>query len=413
MLSVLFVGHSYHNSTSSSNFFQSFLGERFSVEKLDIDPEAGSYESGLAGIDLSRIDFVVLWQIDWLARYFLSKGMKTIIVPMYDSSAELSLEHWQVMRGGFFINFSFDLHRKISEAGCESIYVKYAPALSELSENFKVTSPSSTDVRAFFWERRPDSEINLPAVCSLLGGSITHLHVHQAPDPGGISSKVPSGLPFSISTSTWFKSKNDFLDIVANSHIYVAPRYSEGIGMGFLEAMGMGKLVVAHDMPTHNEYIENNHNGILFNAFRGDVVSIGYQRIGEIGANAKVTYQRVLDDWEAWYKPMLLGKIDDYLKTETREFGVVGIKQLKGLCAAHKDWGLYYSTLRAILDFEDGLIESDGLMLMPRIQDEERRGNSLEVLRILDQAIEMHGENSPYCLFKSLYLGRCKEQTTN
>ena len=36
--------------------------------------------------------------------------------------------------------------------------------------------------------------------------------------------------------------------------------------MHFLEAMAMGKCVVAHDDATMNEYIKDGENGILFNA---------------------------------------------------------------------------------------------------------------------------------------------------
>ena len=38
----------------------------------------------------------------------------------------------------------------------------------------------------------------------------------------------------------------------------------EGIGLGYLEAMALGKVVVAYDLATHNEYIRDGVNGHLF-----------------------------------------------------------------------------------------------------------------------------------------------------
>ena len=52
--------------------------------------------------------------------------------------------------------------------------------------------------------------------------------------------------------------------LIRQKGIYVAPRDLEGIGMSFLEAMAMGKAVIAVDNPTMNEYIEDGKTGYLF-----------------------------------------------------------------------------------------------------------------------------------------------------
>lgn len=46
---------------------------------------------------------------------------------------------------------------------------------------------------------------------------------------------------------------------------YIAPRVFEGIGMSFLEAMAMGRCVIALNNPTMNEYIIDGVTGILYN----------------------------------------------------------------------------------------------------------------------------------------------------
>ncbi len=54
------------------------------------------------------------------------------------------------------------------------------------------------------------------------------------------------------------------MDIVSACNVYIAPRLFEGIGFSFLEAMSMGKAVIAADHPTMNEYIIHGVNGYLF-----------------------------------------------------------------------------------------------------------------------------------------------------
>ena len=65
--------------------------------------------------------------------------------------------------------------------------------------------------------------------------------------------------------STWFADPSGYDALVERSNVYLAPRLSEGIGMGFLEAMANGMLVLAADAPTHDETISNWISGILFN----------------------------------------------------------------------------------------------------------------------------------------------------
>ena len=63
---------------------------------------------------------------------------------------------------------------------------------------------------------------------------------------------VPSDIPH-----------EQYLNMVSQSHVYVAPRPLEGVGLCFLEAMASGSAVFAYDAPTMNEYIRTGENGYL------------------------------------------------------------------------------------------------------------------------------------------------------
>ena len=53
-------------------------------------------------------------------------------------------------------------------------------------------------------------------------------------------------------------------EVLSSCNIYIAPRELEGIGLSFLEAMAMGKVIIASNNPTMNEYIIHNQNGYLY-----------------------------------------------------------------------------------------------------------------------------------------------------
>lgn len=60
-----------------------------------------------------------------------------------------------------------------------------------------------------------------------------------------------------------FLPREQYLQVMAQTNLDLAPRSSEGVGMTFLEAMARGCGVLAYDAPTMNEYIDHGRNGYL------------------------------------------------------------------------------------------------------------------------------------------------------
>lgn len=90
------------------------------------------------------------------------------------------------------------------------------------------------------------------------------VNFHKVIDPGH-SFVPPSGSYNDITTySEWFDTREEMQRLIGQSAIYMAARPQEGIGMSFLEAMAMGKCVVASDDTTMNEYIVHGENGLLY-----------------------------------------------------------------------------------------------------------------------------------------------------
>jgi len=409
-MKLLFIDHIYHKSTKSSLFMIDLLKKHFDIDIIFIDPHEKYIEKKINQSGIAKYDLILLWQIDWLAPYFLRLGFKTIVIPMFDGSSKLDSLHWRVARDALFINFSLHLHNIITEAGCNSIYVRYFPPINDVIFPSISNKTSPIKPTAFFWERRPDTILNTSEVCRLLDKSISHLHIHQAPDPEFSPSQIPENLPFTVSTSNWFSCSEQYLECVCSHDIYIAPRYTEGIGMGFLEAMSLGRVVIAHDAPTHNEYIRSNYNGILFNAFRRDVIRESPEKIREIRKKATADSIEMRRSWNFYYKNIIIKRIISYVnefsnnKLASRNTGYSAQSILKGLVHAHSDWNAYWNFLKKLE--EESALATHNNGLMAEVGRLERCGHYGLAKTLLTQKIRSIEQNSPYDLFYQMLSSR-------
>lgn len=292
-MKILFLDHAFHRTTGSSNFFVELLSQRFEVDRHFLDPEV---------VDASPVfsqpldhDLVLLWQFDFLAPMFLARGMRTVVIPMYDGSANMPPLHWAAARGARFVNFSRTLHERVLAAEVESKYVRFYPEPAPFAD-----LPEFDTLRAFFWQRRPQ-DIHWTAVHKMLARRIDALHVHNASDDPRLAAPIvraeAADATCPITESRWFDSRAGYLSRMRQSNIYIAPRIAEGIGFGFLEAMAHGMLVLAYDEPTHTEYIANWVNGVLFNTRSTGPIDLEPSKCRDI---ARMGWQSVRLGREEW-----------------------------------------------------------------------------------------------------------------
>jgi glycosyltransferase involved in cell wall biosynthesis len=207
---------------------------------------------------------------------------------MYDNLGRKDYEYWSNFNKFKIINLSITLHNKLKKWGFQSIYVKYFPKPSEFF--------SGNKEEIFFWQRL--THININVISKLFARDKFKIHLHKAVDPyqDFIEPSKVMEKDFQISYSNWFKNKDEMLEIVRQKGIYVAPREYEGIGMSFLEAMAMGKAVIAVDNPTMNEYIKNGETGYLFDL--KNVKKLDLSRIDEVQKNVYKYMQEGYRKWE-------------------------------------------------------------------------------------------------------------------
>ena len=293
-MKLAFIDHSFHQKSTATRFLIELFEEYCSVEVFWDQSWNGGSRVDISTLNDGTYDVIVFFQmLDYPLDAIKSLSCQNVIfVPMYDGSSTLSGREWLKFRKYRFINFSSTLHRKMRRLGLVSLRVQYFPdpAEFEVEENFD-------DLRGFFWQRTDGITWN--HVSQLIGVSeFRKFHIHTAVDPHGFKFIRPSleeRQKYSITMSDWFDEKKDYLRTMQKANIYFAPRQYEGIGMSFLEAMTMGKCVVAVDHPTMNEYISDGIDGYLYDI--QSVQPVDLSRAREIGKRAR---EKCILGYERW-----------------------------------------------------------------------------------------------------------------
>ncbi len=290
MKKALFIGHQYHTKTKSSDFMIELLSREYDVTIFNFDPYQDNIETHFNPLAGTAFDVVILWQIapDMAIIKRLINSENFIFFPMYDACYAAPDKFWYGYRDVKIISFSQTLYKQLQEKGLSVDYIQYFPKPAA-----KFLPGDNTSI--FFWQRV--SEINLQTIRRVLRNKsdLQKVHIHQAIDPGHKVSANDGNSPYQIEYSTWYEQKEDMLKDINKSQMYMAPRIYEGIGMSFLEAMAMGRCVIAPDMPTMNEYIQNNQTGMLYNYEK--LSALPAFNPEELGKNA---YEYVKKGWQKW-----------------------------------------------------------------------------------------------------------------
>jgi len=306
---VLFIGHSYHQKTKSSAFLIELLRNYYEVSALYIDPSALQTIPRRL-LSNTTFDILVLWQIMpslvELRKYLT--WQHTVFFPMYDHFEAMGgMENviWKEYEDVRIICFSKCLHQQLLTAGYDSNYIQYFPK----PRTFDNWGDSQS---IFFWQRI--SKLNLSTLATIAKNiDVHHVHWHKAIDPNHIAMPPSSYASYfqtfyknvNLTESVWFSSKDELYKEIEKHAFYLAPRYHEGIGMGFLDAMAMGRCVIANHSSTMNEYIQDGVTGLLFhwtditNSTEHVEVTLPQISIREIQENA---FHFIETGYEKWQK---------------------------------------------------------------------------------------------------------------
>jgi hypothetical protein len=249
-MNILYVGHPAHEWSGSSKFFKEIL-ENLGTVKY-IAPTPISVERDLYFALEENFDLYVFFQFDFMAYAFVHAGKNVLIVPMVDGSGGYGLKHWNLLRSANFITFSKSLDDFFKLQKIRTFNLQYWPE----SESY---IPPLTD-SVYFWPRIAQFPITVSHIDHLFQRTKS-IHVRLSTnDPAEIDSLGP--IPSSV-TFVRVSNKEQHIQEIQKSSVFVAPRISEGIGHSFLEALSFGRSVVGYNFPVMSEYILSGSNGML------------------------------------------------------------------------------------------------------------------------------------------------------
>ncbi len=310
-MKIAYVGHTAHNKTLSNEFFTNILKDIGEVRYFSYSPDHdgdGAIDVLTAQILDGQYDKVIFWQTEEVAKSVVPAldQRRVILVPMWDGAVTRDGNFWHQFQGLRFISFSRKLHETLLICGLRSSYFQYfSEPAPELDQNI-----AAGERTAFFWERRPSEALNLSVVyeqCSLL--QVEKLYLHAVPDftqdmaQQRLRILQLNGESIPIFVSGWMEDKSEKEALVSGKTFYFAPRSIEGIGMGVVEALARGQIVVSPDNSTMNEYIGHLSSGILYEPKRPfDIPRLTKSEIKKLSegayAHARFGYERWLKDIE-------------------------------------------------------------------------------------------------------------------
>lgn len=288
---LLYIGHKFHNKTKSTIFLQDLLKEKYDIEVFDFNPYTDDALTHFNSLKDKKYDVLVLFQImpDVEPLKKVIDFKQGVFFPMYDSAVTEFDGRWFQYKDFNIINFSKTLHEKLLSFGLSSFYIQY---FQPPCENINLGDEHSI----FFWQRL--TSLNFNFIKKLFNKmDVKHLHIHKSPDPKQ-KFVEPKDVKYEITYSTWYERKEDMLKDIEKAAIYIAPRYFEGIGQSFLEAMAMGRCVVAVNNPTMNEYITHGETGILYTPHKKRIKPLENINIKKIQQNAVEYIKQGFKNWE-------------------------------------------------------------------------------------------------------------------
>jgi hypothetical protein len=263
----------------------------------DSEWNGGTFPS-ISRINQEEFDILILWQI--MIYHHPEKLKKLnckniIIIPMYDDIHADPDKLFLRFRDFRFISFCKALQQRFDGLGIRSKYFQFFIHPSSLPYH----EDSFSELRGFFWQRTND--ITWDHIKKLIEGSnFSSFHLHLALDPIWYRDVLPTEEEmnkFRITITRWFDNKEDYLSVLSRANVFFTPRLYEGIGMPVIEAMTMGKLVVAPNHPTINEYITNGKNGMLYDVRDLKPLNFSFARI-----MAKQAREDCFHGFEQWQK---------------------------------------------------------------------------------------------------------------
>ncbi len=279
---LAYIDHSFHKKTKSTYFLRDILKKEFEIINIWDESWKSGKKINIANINSQNFEYVLFFQSLPSIKELQEIKSKIIWVPMYDGIVGSSWSFWKELSSLQIkiISFSETLTNKLKNFKMDVLNVRYFFNPKEFNEAKK-----SQKRRILFWQR---TTFSFNDVKKIIGNQqIDRFILKLDSDPGyePIEPTIKDIKKYNIKVIRGTIQKQDYLNLLENSNIFISPRKFEGIGMSFIEAMSMGMAVVVFDNPTMNEYVKHNNNGYIINSKR--IKKINFDNFADMGKNAR------------------------------------------------------------------------------------------------------------------------------
>ncbi len=335
-----YIDHSFHKKTRSTYFLRDILSEQFEV--VDVWDESWNGGGPLLAEDINahNFDCVVFFQSLPSHNELQKIQAKMMYIPMYDSVYGRGRSFWLELSTVpiKILSFSATLSEIIRQCGLEVLTVQYFFDPMEFH-----CVDTYVGNRLFFWQR---TDFAFPEVKRIIGNQIMERCVLKIdPDPGyrAVLPTEEDMVRYNITLIRGSISREEYLDLLQQSNIFVSSRKTEGIGMSFLEAMSSGLMVVATDRPTMNEYIRDGENGrLLIHGLR----EIDFSQREAFGRQSRELCKSGYALWKESEKDIIRFLLSDQSQPKSYQ-GVYWrcIKLIRVFYALSRKFGIYFEPL--------------------------------------------------------------------
>ena len=310
---IVVVDHSGHQKTGSSDFLIRLLNQQHQVDLYRDTSWKGEPSINWREPDAGSPAAIILFQTFYYhppQKLEQLNCQNVVIVPMYDDTYDFPDKVWQKYHHYRFISFSEHLHRMLLSLGLTSIHLRYFPdpGLLPAGKN------DFSELHGFFWQRTND--ITWDHIRQLIRGTtFKRFNIHFALDAKWYREVLPTRQEmgkYNITLTRWFDRREDYLEAMNRANVFFAPREFEGIGMPFLEAMAVGKVVVAAGQPTMNEYIRHGETGLLYDIRK--IVPVDLRDAPRLSGNAAEYCRSGFAKWEKQKEDLLRWILDPVLQ---------------------------------------------------------------------------------------------------
>lgn len=265
-LKVAFVDDLVHKTTSSTVFLEDLLKQRFDVKRFWGSGTMHFPKKNIDAINEYEPDMVLFFQRQPFYPFMRKIKCKNIVfVPMFDQNS-IKQKYLIGFHHAFLNLFGIKRIKGLMFSKKDySIFSKFFDCLSVQYYPKPVKKNTCKDLNVFFWERVETIDYAYVKHNLVNLNNVNSFVLKQSPDPN--QHPVERGSKWKLKVVKGWLDNKDYLKLLDNTSVGIAPRLNEGIGHGFLELMARGICVVAHNESTHNEYIVNGWNGVLFDYY--------------------------------------------------------------------------------------------------------------------------------------------------